>query len=595
MTPLQALKLQLWAFRFSWRLERSGTILRLVQETAGTINSIVSAYLFARIIDTMIAVVDNRDTFESFVYIIIIAAVVRQVFSLLNVFIGWRHGYIIGKRNIVAAAEYRKKLAALGVQTLELPEINDINNRTNEELHRIWDSTDAVIKALQQIINISTSVFVVLSILPWAVPFLFILGIARFIPDRRLSKNIYAFDLQHTEYKRKFNMSGGILQRTSSLLEVQTSGLFDFFFGRWYEGRNFILEGYQKFRNVGARANAFLAIFDNILIVFIQLGLFAALLAQTITIGSITFAQNMISRFSSGIVSLLSVVNEMLETANRLTDVRNFFEMKPAIKSGDVIMEKLKVGPTIKFENVDFAYPGSDKVIIKNLDLEIKSGERIAIVGENGAGKTTLTKMLTRIYDPTSGTVTINGKDLKTLNLNSWYQNLGILEQEFNHYGNLSAKENIAIGDLTKPLDEELVRQAARMADADGFIQEYPQGYEQILSESFTGGIRPSTGQKQKLAIARFFYRNSPLIIFDEPTAAIDAVSEYNIFNQIYNFFEGKTVIIISHRFSTVRNADRILVMDHGEIVEQGNHEALMAMGGKYAEAFKLQAEGYKG
>lgn len=595
MTPLQALKLQLWAFRFSWRLERSGTILQLLQDTAGTINSIVSAYLFARIIDTMIAVVDNRDTFESFVQWVILAAVVRQSYSLLNVFIGWRRRYINDKRNIAASAAYRKHFALLGAQTLELPEVNNINNRAEEELYRIWNSTNDFISASQHIINIATSIAVVLNILPWSVPFLLILGIARFIPDRRLSKNFYVFDLQQTEYKRNFNASGATVQRTNTLLELQTSGLFDFFFGKWLEGRNFMLEGYQKFRNKSARANAFLAIFDNVLIVFIQLGLFAALIAQTITIGGITFAQNMISRFSSGIVSLLGVVNQMLETANRLTDVRTFFEMKPAIKSGDVIMEKLKVGPTIKFENVDFAYPGSEKVIIKNLDLEIKSGERIAIVGENGAGKTTLTKMLARIYDPTSGRVTVNGKDLKTLDLPSWYQNMGILQQEFNHFGHLSAKENIAIGDLTKPLDEERVRLAARMADADSFIQEYPQGYEQILSESFTGGIRPSTGQKQKLAIARFFYRNSPLIIFDEPTAAIDAVSEYNIFNQIYNFFEGKTVIIISHRFSTVRNADRILVMDHGEIVEQGNHEALMAMGGKYAEAFKLQAEGYKG
>jgi ABC-type multidrug transport system fused ATPase/permease subunit len=190
--------------------------------------------------------------------------------------------------------------------------------------------------------------------------------------------------------------------------------------------------------------------------------------------------------------------------------------------------------------------------------------------------------------------ILVNGENLNNINTQSWHKHLGVLFQDYNHYGNLSALENIYLGNPIEILDVEKAKEAAHKADALNFIEEYPSGFDQIMSERFTGGIRPSGGQTQKLAIARFFYRNAPLAIFDEPTAAIDAVSEYKIFNQIYDFFRDKTVIIISHRFSTVRNADRIIVLDEGRVVEEGSHDELMSLNGKYAHAFRLQAEGYQ-
>jgi ABC-type multidrug transport system fused ATPase/permease subunit len=182
---------------------------------------------------------------------------------------------------------------------------------------------------------------------------------------------------------------------------------------------------------------------------------------------------------------------------------------------------------------------------------------------------------------------------LQDIKIADWYKNMGVLFQDFNQYPQLTAKENIYIGNTSEPVDEVAIRLAAQSADALEFIEEFPNKFDQILSEKFKGGIRPSTGQWQKLAIARFFYRNAPLVIFDEPTASIDAISEFNIFNKIYDFFKDKTVIIISHRFSTVRNADRIVVLDHGEIIEEGNHNDLISKNGYYAKAFNLQARGY--
>jgi len=285
----------------------------------------------------------------------------------------------------------------------------------------------------------------------------------------------------------------------------------------------------------------------------------------------------------------------MNEFSVKMKDLIALFEMKPTLADGDIKLPYLETPPSIEFRNVSFKYPKANKYVFKNLSFKIESGEEVALVGHNGAGKTTIVKLLARIYPVTKGEILINGININNLARDDWYKNLGILFQEFNFYTHLSVKENILVGKPMKEIDEKKIIEAAKKADAHNFIMEYKNKYDQIMSEKIEGGIRPSTGQAQKIAIARFFYRNAPLAIFDEPTAAIDAVSEYKIFNTIYHFFENKTVIIISHRFSTVRNADRIIVLDKGKIVEEGTHEKLVnKRNGIYRKSYKLQAEGYK-
>jgi len=285
----------------------------------------------------------------------------------------------------------------------------------------------------------------------------------------------------------------------------------------------------------------------------------------------------------------------MNEYSVKMKDLITLFEMKPAIKDGNIKLPYLGTPPSIEFKNVSFKYPKANRYVFKDLSFKIESGEEVALVGHNGAGKTTIVKLLARIYPVTKGQILINGIDINNLAINDWYKNLGVLFQDYNFYSHLSVKENIHLGKPTRKLDDKEIIEAAKKADAHNFIMEYKNKYDQIMSEKIEGGIRPSTGQAQKIAIARFFYRNAPLAIFDEPTASIDALSEYKIFNTIYNFFENKTVIIISHRFSTVRNADRILVLEKGKIVEEGTHEQLLTKrNGIYRRSYKLQAEGYK-
>jgi ATP-binding cassette subfamily B protein len=317
-------------------------------------------------------------------------------------------------------------------------------------------------------------------------------------------------------------------------------------------------------------------------------------LQKVISIGETTFYLSSVKNFYGGISRVLSNVILLRDIVLKEKEVYEFFNLKPVIKDGEIKLERLLTPPSIEIKNITFHYPNSKRKIFKDFSLKIDSGEKVAIVGENGAGKSTLVKLLCRIYDPQEGEILINGINLKDLKLNDWYKNVGVLFQEYNFYGSFTVEENIYMGKTVKSIDKERIIESAKNADAHNFIMKYKKGYQTLMNTRFEGGIKPSTGQKQKIAIARFFYRNAPLAIFDEPTSAIDADAEYRIFNRIYNFFDNKTVVIISHRFSTVRNADRIIVIKDGVIVEQGDHKELIEKKGVYANNFRKQAEGYQ-
>jgi ATP-binding cassette subfamily B protein len=249
--------------------------------------------------------------------------------------------------------------------------------------------------------------------------------------------------------------------------------------------------------------------------------------------------------------------------------------------------------PVIEFKNVSFKYPQSERFILKDFNLTIQSGEKVSLVGENGAGKSTIIKLILRFYDATEGDILINGINIKEIDLDTWYKEIGALFQDFIKY-QFTFKENVIYGDLSQKDNLEALKEALRKSGADSFLGNLPKGIDQVVGKTFEGGEDLSGGQWQKLALARAFFRNAPLLILDEPTSAIDAKAEYEIFENVQKLQKDKTVIIISHRFSTVRNADRILVLDEGKIIEEGNHEKLMDKKGLYAELFNLQAEGYK-
>jgi ATP-binding cassette subfamily B protein len=240
-----------------------------------------------------------------------------------------------------------------------------------------------------------------------------------------------------------------------------------------------------------------------------------------------------------------------------------------------------------------FRYPGSERWAVRGLNFVLKPGERLALVGENGAGKTTLAKLLARLYDPSEGRILLDGRDLREYDIESLRRNVGVIFQDFVRY-DFPIRENIAVGDIGRLDDQPALEVAASRSLADSVIARFKDGYEQLLGKRFEGGADLSGGEWQKLALARAYLRDAQLLILDEPTAALDARAEYQVFLRFSELTHGRMAVLISHRFSTVRMADRILVLKEGELVEQGTHAELLDNKGLYSELFGLQAAGYR-
>lgn len=272
---------------------------------------------------------------------------------------------------------------------------------------------------------------------------------------------------------------------------------------------------------------------------------------------------------------------QLIDRAPRLVDRANAYQLST------------RTAPEITFENVGFSYAVGKPAVFSDLSFTIRPGEHVALVGENGAGKTTIIKLLMRFYRPTSGRILIDGVDLQDIAIETWYDRLATLFQDFNQYP-LPIHENISIGRSSVPPQQTKVKQAAARSDVASFVKHYPHQWETVLDSSFEKGVEPSGGQWQRVALARAFYRDAPVLILDEPTSAIDAKAEYDIFNNIFEKYHDRTALIVSHRFSTVRRAHRIIVLDRGKIVEEGTHHTLMTHRNLYHELFTKQAEGYK-
>jgi ATP-binding cassette subfamily B protein len=275
-------------------------------------------------------------------------------------------------------------------------------------------------------------------------------------------------------------------------------------------------------------------------------------------------------------------------------DVLALLDKKVILSDSDkAITLPNNITPRICFKSVGFSYPSATSATLRNINLTIEPGEKLAIIGLNGAGKSTFVKLLCRFYDPSSGSIEIDKIPLNQITRSSWYSMLGVIFQDYAQY-KFTVSESISLGNVNREINPEDVVQAAKQAGADDFINAWEMSYEQQLGAEFTNGKQPSVGQWQKLALSRLFYRNSKIMVLDEPTSSIDAEAEEKIFEQLESTSKEKTVILISHRFSTVRRADRIVVFEDGTISELGNHDQLIAQNGTYARLFNLQAKGYK-
>ena len=487
--------------------------------------------------------------------------------------------------------ELSRKISSFDADHFENPKVQDLISKIRREgMGRIPSYTNSIFFSLNYGATLIGSFIALIPFGIW-IPFLaIVIAYPRYRVQRTVSVLQWGYFSWNTPLGRRMNMVTNMLQSKLTVMEARLAGNREALLARLKKFQNEIFEGVGKPLRTYMK-QIWIPVLLEALFMFIVIWLkLPSVVAGAITIGGLTFLIQM----SDSVLTNTSNVNGQL--ASLLDDslyVEDYFELmslSPLIKEKEPGHEfEAIIPPKIEFEHVTFKYP-EGKEVIKNVSLRVLPGEHVAIVGPNGAGKTTLIKLFLRFYDPNEGRILINGIDLKDIARAHWYKFVGTLFQDFGKYS-LTVKENIAFYELEKP-DEVRVRMAAKLSGADEFIEKFKDGYDQQLGREFKGE-ELSVGQWQKLALARAFYEQAPILVLDEPTSAIDAEAEADIFENLGKVYREKTVIFISHRFSTVRHADKIIVLKDGKIIEHGTHQALMAKSGVYARMFHKQAKGY--
>jgi ATP-binding cassette subfamily B protein len=481
-------------------------------------------------------------------------------------------------------------------------------------LERARRSTTSRIGLLTQLLGMAQSTLTLISLTvaliaeaPWLVALLVVAVLPSFLGETKFAALQYSLLFRWTPERRQLDYVRYVGASNETAKEVQMFGLSPWLIERY---RRLADQFYDENRHLALRrglTSAGLSIFGT-------LGYYAAYVVVliravhgSISIGTLTFLAASFQRSGDLIQSLLLSASDIYEQALYLRDLFVFFDMKPTISSAAGARQVPRpIRDGFVFQDVGFKYPGSERWAVRHLSFDIRPGERVALVGENGAGKTTITKLVSRLYDPTEGRVLLDGVDLREYELADVRRAIGVIFQDFVRY-DMRFGENVAVGEVNAvrnyldasaaaeaPATPESVATAAEKSLAASLLPRLPGGYGQMLGRRFDEGVDLSGGEWQKVALARAYMRDAQLLILDEPTAALDARAEYEVFVRFNELMAGRMAVVISHRFSTVRMADRIVVLRAGELVEQGTHEQLAGAGGLYSELFSMQAAGYR-
>ena len=589
-------------FRLIWRTHRGYATTMIVLRVVRSVVPVATFWVGKLIIDSVIAArAGNGSLTQVWRYlalelgIVLTGEILARASSLVESLLGDLFSNAMSVRLMEHAAK-------LDLAQFEDPEFYDHLERARRQTVGRIALLTLLLSMSQDALTLLTLAGALIAYSPWLLLLLAIAIVPSFLGETHFASLGYSLLFRWTPERRQLDYLRYVGASDKTAKEVQMFGL-----APWITERYATLS--QRFYEENRALSIRRGLVSALLSILGTIGYYAAYIIillhavhGEITIGMLTFLAASFARGRDVIQSILLSASNVYEQALYLRDLFVFLDMRPTIESPpNARLVPKKIDSGFVFDNVGFRYPGSERWAVRNVDMALQPGERVALVGENGAGKTTITKLMARLYDPTEGRITLDGVDLKEYDLASLRHAIGVIFQDFVRY-DMRFDENIGVGEIESvraDLDKSngtpsSISTAAENSLAASLLPRFTKGYQQMLGRRFDDGVDLSGGEWQKIALARAYIRDAQVLILDEPTAALDARAEYEVFLRFSELVAGRMAVLISHRFSTVRMADRIIVLRHGKVEEQGSHEELLAKHGLYEELFAMQAAGYR-
>ena len=589
-----------------WRTSPSLTVSSLLLRLVRALLPVVSLYIGKLIIDDVVLLVQMPERPATlpdwlasgrlnWLGVLLLAEFALAILSdILGRVVALVDSLLSERVTNASSVSLMEHAATLDLEDFEDAEFQDQLERARRQTSGRLTLMSQLLGQAQDIVTVASFAAGLLVYAPWLIVLLLVALLPVFLGEAHFNAQTYTLDFGRTPERRELDYVRQTAASVETAKEVKIFGLNRFLIDRY---SSLAAAFYAANRALALRRAAWGGLFTAVGTVgyyFAYAYIAWRTLAGQFSIGDLTFLAGSFLRLRGLLEGLLTSFSSTAGQALYLNDLFSFFEVKPEILSPEhpvPFPQPIRHG--FVFEDVGFIYPGADRWAVRHLSLTLKAGEVVALVGENGAGKTTLVKLLTRLYDPDEGRILLDGHDLRDYDLEDLRGSVGVIFQDFVRY-NFTAGDNIAVGRISARDDHARIARAARSSQADEVIARLPGGYEQRIGKRFKNGVELSGGEWQKVAIARAYMREAEVLILDEPTAALDARAEFEVFQRFKELSKGKTAVLISHRFSSVRMADRIFVLADGKVEVVGTHDELVSRPGLYAELFELQAAGYR-
>ncbi|MGA7291644.1 MAG: ABC transporter ATP-binding protein [Terriglobales bacterium] len=581
--------------RFVWEAGRIVVVLELVSRVVASILPLALFWVSKLIIDTIYRILTTHQTAGARLWWLVAGEfAIAVTIGVLGRVIDYLDALLAGKYTNYVSVRVMEHAAGLDLLAYEDPVFYDRLERARVQATDRLYMIQAIGRLIQQVITTVTLSISIMLFSPWLLLLLVVGVIPAFLGETHFAFLGYAKNFRQTPVRRQLDYLRILGGSKEAAKELKLFGLKNFLTTRF---KGLADQVYEEDIALARRKVTVGAVLSAIGTAgYYTAYVFAVWKTVTgvFSFGTLTFLANAIRDASSNLQQTFSTLSTIADQALFLTDLVAFFDMRPTIKSKpNALPAPRPIARGFEFRNVSFRYPGSSRLVINGLNFHLHPGERVALIGENGEGKTTIVKLLTRLYDPVDGQILLDGVDLREYNLEDLYREIGVIFQDYMRY-EMTARENIAVGRIEQLDNLSLLQHSAEKSMADDVVEKLPAGYDQMLGRRFDGGVDLSGGEWQKVALARAYLRDAQVLILDEPTSALDARSEYEVFQRFAELTAGKMALFISHRFSTVRMADRIVVLENGCVAEEGDHDALTRLGGRYAEMFELQAASYR-